>query len=1107
MPATRRTPANGGPRIYNLFPSLFGSVDTWREHLPRIADMGFDWLYLNPIHYPGFSGSLYALKDLNRLNDLFAVAGRDADATIKSFIGDAERRGLRVMFDLVVNHTSKDARLVDQHPEWYRREGAELYSPRVVDPDDTSRMTVWGDLAELDYENRESRQGLIAYWADYVKRLTRLGVHGFRCDAAYKVPGDVWARLIAAAREISPDVVFFAETLGAAPHQMENLRDAGFDYFFNSSKWWDFRSDWLLDQYDRYRVIAPSVSFPESHDTERVAAEVGTDDPVRIAQHAKFRYLFAACFSTGVMIPAGYEYGFKRKLDVVHTRPHHWEDAHIDITDFIAATNAMKAATPVLNEEGPLHRLSAPHADVVALMREAVERNDGCALLLINPNSDRAHTVDPGALLAETGGIYARFDDVTPHATPRRLDPGAPITLDALEMRVFRGDPAPEGARGKTRRAAAKQPQPVSSGRVAIETIWPEIDGGRHPIKRVVGDTVEVWADVFSDGHEVIAAAVRYRDGESDWREVPMAHFDNDRWVGRFPVRRIGRYRYVVAGWRDPYATWRRDVIKKRDAGQPLSLEISEGRALVQRAATESGSKALIGLAKRLELQADDETALETLLADDVFDLMQRCGIREDVSTSEREYEVIVDRTAARYAAWYELFPRSMSGDPARHGTFDDVIGRLPYIRELGFDVLYLPPIHPIGRTNRKGRNNSLTAGPGDPGSPYAIGSSEGGHTAIHPELGDIASFKRLVDAARREGIEIALDFAIQVSPDHPWIREHPEWFDWRPDGTIRFAENPPKKYEDIVNVHFYRESYPGLWYALRDIVLFWADHGVKVFRVDNPHTKPLPFWEWIIRDVQDDHPDVIFLAEAFTRPKMMRKLAKIGFTQSYTYFTWRHTKAEFTDYLTELSQTAAKEYFRPNFFVNTPDINPPFLQTGGRPAFQIRAALAATLSSAWGMYSGFELCEATPILGREEYLNSEKYEIKAWDWERPGNIREYIARLNKIRRYNPALHDFVNLRFYTAHDDHVLFYGKMTPSRDNVVWIAVNLDPYSVREADVELPFHELRLDGGASVEIEDLFTGGKFRWTGNRQRVRLDPQHNPCAIWRVTPPAAPEA
>jgi starch synthase (maltosyl-transferring) len=414
--------------------------------------------------------------------------------------------------------------------------------------------------------------------------------------------------------------------------------------------------------------------------------------------------------------------------------------------------------------------------------------------------------------------------------------------------------------------------------------------------------------------------------------------------------------------------------------------------------------------------------------------------------------------------------------------------------------VLYLPPIHPAGRAFRKGRNNALSAGPGDPGSPYAIGSAEGGHTAIHPELGDFDSFARLLAAARAKGLEIALDFAIQCSPDHPWIKSHPEWFDWRPDGSIKYAENPPKKYQDIVNVHFYRDALPSIWYELRDVVLFWVSHGVKIFRVDNPHTKPVPFWEWLIREVQDLDPEVIFLAEAFTRPKMMRKLAKAGFTQSYTYFTWRHTKAELTEYLTELTQDVPGEYMRANFFVNTPDINPPFLQTGGRAGFQIRAVLAATLSGVWGMYSGFELCEATPIPGREEYLNSEKYEIKAWDWDRPGNIRDYIARLNRIRRDNPALHYSTNLRFYAAHDDSILFYGKATAAGDNVIWIAVNLDPHAPREATLELPLNELPGGGGQGLEVEELLHGDRLTWQGSTRRIRLDPAFNPCAIWRIS-------
>jgi len=1109
MPPAKRAPANGGPRIYNLFPSLVGPIEAWRNHLPRVADMGFDWLYVNPIHYPGFSGSLYAIKDPYRLNDLFVGAATAAgDAPIEEFVAATGTYGLRTMMDLVINHTAKDALLVAEQPDWYRREpSGELTSPSAIDPVNTSNVTVWGDLAELDYARPEARSGLIGYWTAYLQHYIRLGVRGFRCDAAYKIEPDIWRRLIDAAKDAAPDVRFFAETLGCTLEQIAGLHEAGFNYVFNSSKWWDFRSDWLLDQYDAFRSIAPSISFPESHDTERLAASAGTDDPERIAQQAKFHYLFAACFATGVMIPIGFEYGFRRRLDVVRTRPEDWEQPAIDLCDFIAATNAMKVATPALNEEGPQRRLTAPHADTLALMRETVDRSDGCALLLINADADRTRIIDPGPILAETGGTFSRFEEITPHAAPIRLEPGMPITLESLELRVFRGEPAaavPIRGKGGKRGILAKGGPPLPYGRVVVENVWPEIDGGRHPVKRIVGDTLDVWADIFCDGHEAIDACVRYREaGEATWHEEPMTFFDNDRWVGRIPLQRNARYRYTIDAWRDMFATWRRDLLRKRDAGQPIALELIEGRTLLEVTLTESKSKALAAILKRLDMQAKDETAtVDTFLSDEILELMRRVGIRNNLSTYGKELEVVVDRTAARYGAWYELFPRSMSDDPGRHGTFDDVIAHLPYVRAMGFDVLYLPPIHPVGRTNRKGRNNLLAAGPGDPGSVYAIGSAEGGHTAIHPELGTLDDFRRLVQAARREGLEIAIDFAIQVSPDHPWIKECPEWFDWRPDGSIKFAENPPKKYEDIVNVHFYRGAFPALWHALRDVLLFWISQGVRMFRVDNPHTKPVPFWEWVIREIQEQHPDVIFLGEAFTRPKMMRKLAKVGFTQSYTYFTWRNTKAELTEYLTELTQSPSKEYLRPNLFVNTPDINPPFLQTGGRPAFQIRAVLAATLSSLWGMYSGFELCESTPVPGREEYLNSEKYEIKAWDWDRPGNIRDFIGRLNRIRRANPALHDFLNLRFHPAHDDRILLYGKATPSLDNVVWIAVNLDPHATREADIDLPFHELRIADDGALEGEELLSGERFRWQGRRQRVRLDPQKNPCAIWRVTPP-----
>lgn len=1109
-----------GPRIYNLFPLLVGSVHDWSGHLARIAGMQFDWVFLNPIHYPGFSGSLYAVKDPYRLHDRFqGGASEHPDDLIRGFCRNAREKGLRVMLDLVVNHTAKDAVLAEQHPDWYRREAdGSLYSPRAVDPVDPSNVTIWGDLAELDYENEQARAGLVEYWANYVRHHVGLGVKGFRCDAAYQVPAPVWRALIDAAHEVDGEVEFYAETLGCTIEQVDALGDAGFDYLFNSAKWWDFQAPWLLDQYNQFRHIAPSVAFPESHDTDRLAADVGSQDRERLAAHLKMRYLFSACFSSGVMMPVGYEYGFTRKMDVVKTTPEDWEEPKVDISQFVADVNAMRAATPAFNVEGPQFRITAPHSPLVGLCRKGAGDVDDCAVILINPDENRSHTIDPGPLLAATGGQFDGFRDVTPQCSPQLFRPGEPIVLAPLEMRVFRGNPE---ARAKVsngvdsaerKEASGRLLESLAADRIAIEAIYPELDGGRFAIKREVGDVLEVWADVFSDGHEKINACLKYRvQGDDAWHEEPLVFFDNDRWTGRIPLTQNGRYWYTVEAWRDLFETWRGDFIKKRDAGQVISLELIEGRELVKRAAAKATGpdrEVMDTTLNRLAHggedggRADDELATRLLLSNDLHIAMRRSGERTNRSRYKSELECFVDRIAARYAAWYEVFPRSMSDDPNRHGTFDDVIKKLPYVRDMGFDVLYFTPIHPIGRTFRKGRNNTLNAGEGDVGSPYAIGSDEGGHDALHPELGSFEDFERLVKAAHSHGLEIAIDFAIQCSPDHPWIKQHPEWFDWRPDGTIKYAENPPKKYQDIVNVHFYRGAMPDIWYALRDVVLFWADRGVKIFRVDNPHTKPLPFWEWMIREVQDRHPDALFLAEAFTKPKMMKRLAKVGFTQSYSYFTWRNFKQEITDYLVELTSLEPKEYMRANFFANTPDINPPILQTGGPAAFKMRAVLASTLSSVYGLYSGYELCEGAPIPGKEEYLNSEKYEIKAWDWDRPGNIRSYITRINKIRRENPALHEYDNLRFYNAFDDNILYYGKMTPNKDNFILIAANLDPHNAHGATIEVPLWELGLPDSAHVEVEDLFTGGRFFWYGKLQQIHLDPFNNPCGIWRIIPP-----
>ncbi len=648
----------------------------------------------------------------------------------------------------------------------------------------------------------------------------------------------------------------------------------------------------------------------------------------------------------------------------------------------------------------------------------------------------------------------------------------------------------------------------IKDSRVAIERVWPEIDGGRFAVKRAVGDVLTVEADIYCDGHDKIAAALLLRrEGEADWHEVPMRLLGNDRWRGEAPLTDNGRYHYTIVAWRDLFSSWQDEISKKHDAGLAVDLELEEGRLMVERALHDeqrrgdpSDRQALRALLERQVGGSSGVAKLEWLTSREASDLMARVAPRTNLTRYDRQLEVWVDRRRAAFSAWYEMFPRSQSGDVGRHGTFVDVIARLPYVRDLGFDVLYFTPIHPIGRTNRKGRNNSLQAEPGDAGSPYAIGSSEGGHEALHPELGSFADFERLVSEARANDLDIALDFAIQCSPDHPWIKEHPEWFDWRPDGTIKFAENPPKKYEDIVNVHFYREAFPAIWYALRDVVLFWSERGVRIFRVDNPHTKPFPFWEWLIREVRDRFPDVIFLSEAFTRPKPMMRLAKLGYTQSYTYFTWRNTKHELAEYLLELTRGEAHEYFRPNFFVNTPDINPYYLQTSGRAGFRIRLILAATLACNYGIYNGFELCEGRPIPGKEEYLNSEKYEIKAWDWDRPGHIREDIRLINRLRREHPALQQFANLNFYNAWNDHILYYGKFTADKQDLVLVAVNLDPHNPQGAHFEVPLWEFGLPDEASIDVEDLLTGNRFTWTGKVQHMLLEPNARPYAIWRLS-------
>ena len=647
----------------------------------------------------------------------------------------------------------------------------------------------------------------------------------------------------------------------------------------------------------------------------------------------------------------------------------------------------------------------------------------------------------------------------------------------------------------------------LAARRIAIEAVEPEIDCGRFASKAVAGREVTVSADIFGDGHESFGAEVDLvGPGGTSVETVAMRHLGNDRWSAEVQPREAGPHRIAIRAWRDLFGTWRHDTAKKVSAGQSVDVEIEEARLMIAplKARGEDG-KALIDLRKALKT----DRALDRLMADETRVLMTRVGPRANATHYGRDLPLWVDRERAAFSAWYELFPRSLGPDH-QHGTFDDVIRHLPYVRDLGFDVLYFPPIHPIGETNRKGRNNALRAEPGDVGSPYAIGTAEGGFRHVHPDLGTIEDFDRLVAAAREHDLEIALDVALNASPDHHWITEHPEWFERRPDGTIKYAENPPKKYEDIVNFRYYLDDggpNRPFWEAVRDIFLFWAGHGVLSFRVDNPHTKPFPFWEWVIAEVRKAYPEAIFLSEAFTRPALMKRLAKVGFNQSYTYYTWRSTKAELTEYLEELTTSEARHVMRPNFFVNTPDINPYFLQYSGRPGFRTRLVMAASLAGNYGVYSGYEFCEAEPLPGREEYLHSEKYEIKNRDLDAEGNIKDDIRLMNRLRREQPALRDFLNLRFYPADDDRVLYYGRMDAESGNYLLFHVLIDPHEPAEFGFEVPLWEFGLPDEASVEVQDLVHGNSFTWHGKSHLLALDPHHRPFAIWRITPPGGARA
>jgi len=961
----------------------------------------------------------------------------------KAIVAQAQRtaaRGIGLLLDLDLHRVGRTWALAQSHPSWFRQ----CLQPQW--PLDPRREWQTGAhvLPRFDAVRPEA---IIDIYADAMARALAAGLRGFVLHWPQCIPGPLFRRLIGTVRAAQRGAILIAWTPGLSREQRREVAGSGVDACVCSLRWWDFRAPWFAEELDDLRDGGAAV-----------IGLVASSDPTSFERACAFAS--AVCDGWLLQADAAMWSGFETGASLEA------EGSNRTNREFADRTQPRR----------PARCLSTPWA------RVGVWADTDARLVLVN--SDLAHHASvPGNGIERAAHAGVDLDAVV-------LRPGEVRTLVLPKVPAVKAPAAADDLK-----------KALGSARVVIENVSPDIDEGRFAAKCILGDPVVVEADVFSDGHPTLSVRLLWRTADAaDWNTLRMRSLGNDRWRGEFPAQRLGLYLFTIHAGIDEFGGVRSDLEKKLAAGQPVDVEVAEAAALIERAhprAPATLRKALRGLTQDLIATPDKATRL---LASDCADLMARASTPAFPARAARNYKVLAERPAARFGSWYELFPRSTAAN-GRHGTFRDVIAQLPRIATLGFDVLYFPPIHPIGTTHRKGRNNSLRAGKDEPGSPYAIGGEAGGHDAIHPELGTLEEFRALVAAARVHGVELALDFAVQCSPDHPWIKAHPEWFAWRPDGTLRYAENPPKKYEDIVNVDFYAEHAADLWIALRDIVAFWLREGVRIFRVDNPHTKPLPFWEWLIAQMRALDPGVIFLSEAFTRPRMMYRLAKLGFSQSYTYFTWRNTRVELESYLTELNAAPVRDFFRPHFFVNTPDINPLFLQTSGRAGFLIRAALAATLSGLWGIYSGFELCEAAALPGREEYLDSEKYQLRPRDWDAPGNINAEIAQLNRIRRANPALHSHLGVTFYNCGNSNIIYFGKSTPARDNVVLVAVCLDPFATQEADVELPLWEWGVDDDGVLVTEDLLSGSSFDWRGKRQHLRIDPAAGPYRIWRVRP------
>ncbi len=1079
LPSRITTPSRA-PKLYYVHPLMLGDRNAWDGLFRHATNLGFDTVLTAPLLARLSGGSVFVAHDTERLDPAYGL-GENLQTGLRTLSDLASAHGLRLMIDLVI----------DREAGGQDAASSVLADPRLSPNDRDSRHAAAGDPQAAEH--------MRTAWQQRIETMVKAGVSGFRCLGLDRVATDTWRRLIAAGRGADPDCRFLAFTPGTSFDLRRELPELGFDGCFSSLAWWDLESRWFMEEYEIQRRFGFQITFPEAPFARRVAH--GMDSTEIRLRRARQALHLAATLGQGLMIPMGFEYGATAPLDPTFGDREGLrglaERRTYDLSAEIRATNERLNGTEPGFFQKPLQLISSTQSPALALLQaDNEDTRTARRVRLVVVNRDLRRTA-PAPLNALREAASA-FLPLKPVDQPQADAVPSALRLQPGELRLFEGTASP------AIRDAAPAPDVMEAAgapRLAIEAITPSVDDGRFPVKRIVGETVTVEADLFGDGHDPISAALLFRAAdEAEWTELAMRLVENDRWRAEFTPRRMGRYEFAIETWRNPFQIFRYELSKKHEARLDLKLELQEGMNLIRSSlegASGYTSEALRDLLTRLE-QAPENERVTLLLSPETYALMAKAD-RRPHRVRSRAIPLDAERREAGFASWYQIFPRSQSGDPNRHGTFDDVIKRLPAIREMGFDVLYFPPIHPIGKTNRKGRNNSLTAGPNDPGSPYGIGSQDGGHDAIHPELGTFEDFRRLVEAAKEHGLEIALDLAIQASPDHPWLKEHPGWFDWRPDGTVRYAENPPKKYEDIVNVDFYaKDAVPSLWVELRDVVQKWVDNGVKLFRVDNPHTKPLPFWEWLIADIRNRHPEVVFLSEAFTRPKVMYRLAKVGFSQSYTYFTWRNTKWELETYMREITTEAPKDFFRPHFFVNTHDINPDFLQNAPRSAYLIRAALAATLSGLWGVYNGFELCEGRPDAKRKEYADSEKYEIRAWDYDRPGNIKAEIALLNRIRRENPALHSHLGLRQLIAWNDNIMFFEKASPGRENVLLVGVSLDPHNIQEADVEIPLWSWNLPDNGALNLEDLVTGQTFVATGKWQRLRLQP-HMPFSIWRV--------